>query len=53
MKSFVFFVSTLLVLSPMAALAEGCGRGHDSAAMECPEGQTWDSENQVCQIQTS
>ncbi len=50
---------TLLMLSPAAALAMGCGKGHaamemtpipeaETAAISCAEGMTLDAETNEC-----
>lgn len=54
MKIFTLVSAVFLAFSPSIALAEGCARGSHSASVECPDGQTWDADAQLCQAgQTS
>lgn len=48
MKRITFAAAVVMGLAPGIALAEGCGFGHQTQAMSCPQGQTYDPATQAC-----
>ncbi len=47
------FVTAILTLSPIVALAQSCHERHDQQAMSCAEGMVWDEATSTCVTQTT
>lgn len=42
-----------LVLGPGLALAQGCSRDHDAAALSCADGTAWNPDTKTCETTSS
>jgi hypothetical protein len=48
MKTKTLLAALVMVAAPAVAMAECSGGKHDTAAMSCTEGTTWDPQAQTC-----